>query len=150
MSSVSSLSCPFFPHGKQRNKIQPQNTKKKMKQGILGRCKVRQRDEWGEPAIELGPCSSDAPCLLPWPSFMSMWLAILLPSFPGPVSSSMQMREPWCDDTMPSVIWEREDQQHTHGYYDILGREPVRSIFTQMPWLQLQITCQIELALLPF
>lgn len=158
MFCVSSPSYPFlppFPHGKQSNKKQ-NHTKPNPKTQTRGWDRAFQLEvssdrgmNEGKTATELGPCPSDAPGLLPWPSSVSGWLAILLPSFLGPASSSTQMREPWCDDMMPSVMWEREDQRHTHDYDDTLGQVPVRSIFTQMPWLQLQITCQIELALLP-
>ena len=52
----------------------------------------------------------------------------------------------WC----PAWCGKRKiNTPHTHGYHDSLGWAPAPSIFTWAQWLQLQITCQIELALLP-
>lgn len=64
-------------------------------------------DGWDAALLTFPACYPD----LPWCLGV---LTILLPSFPGSWSSSVQRREPCCVDTMLSVMWERADQSHTH------------------------------------
>lgn len=110
---------PPFSHVKQGNQEidhSKPNWKKASKQGTPARGKLWIRRREGRGAAERDPCSSSY--LLPLLAMTSPGVLGGKPMNPIPSSrvSSVQLREPWCVDMMPSLVWEREDLPCTHPW----------------------------------